>query len=390
MATASGRKLNIVVEGCCHGELPKIYASVQKLEQVQGIKVDLLICCGDFQCLRSTQDYAGLACPDKYKTLGVFHKYYSGELVAPVLTIFIGGNHEASAYLQELHYGGWVAPKIYFMGFAGVVRVGGVRIAGMTGIWNNRSFTDGRHERPPYTKDTLRTVYYVRELEVFKLAQLTGHVDLCLSHDWPRGIVRYGDGHTLFRQKPFFKDEVLNNTLGNPAAEQLLHKIQPDYWFAAHLHVKFAAVVRHESVREGQGRPEADVSGVTRFLSLDKCVKSSDFLQLISVPRPDVGEQGVGVGEGGEGDEVLLEYDVEWLSIVQASHHLLSNERGKVEMPFETPRVDPRQMDSVRSTLAARGLAGGPLVIPENFEMTAPPQSQLDASGQDPNEIQLD
>lgn len=39
---------------------------------------------------------------------------------------------------QELHYGGWVAPKIYFMGFGGVVRVGGVRIAGMTGIWNGR------------------------------------------------------------------------------------------------------------------------------------------------------------------------------------------------------------------------------------------------------------
>lgn len=31
---------------------------------------------------------------------GVFHKYYSGELVAPVLTVFIGGNHEASSYLQ--------------------------------------------------------------------------------------------------------------------------------------------------------------------------------------------------------------------------------------------------------------------------------------------------
>lgn len=55
-----------------------------------------------------------------------------------------------------------------------------------------------------------------------------------------------------------------------------------------------------------------------------------DFLQLISVPRPDEGEQGVGVGEGGEGEEVLLEYDVEWLSIIQASHHLLSAARGQV------------------------------------------------------------
>lgn len=40
--------------------------------------------------------------------------------------------------------------------------------------------------------------------------QLTGHVDVCLSHDWPRGIARYGDAQSLFRKKPFFKKEVLN------------------------------------------------------------------------------------------------------------------------------------------------------------------------------------
>ena len=39
-----------------------------------------------------------------------------------ILTIFIGGNHEASNYLQELPYGGWVAPNIYFMGYANVSR----------------------------------------------------------------------------------------------------------------------------------------------------------------------------------------------------------------------------------------------------------------------------
>lgn len=43
-------------------------------------------------------------------------RYYSGEKKAPVLTIFIGGNHEASNHLQELPYGGWVAPSIYYLG----------------------------------------------------------------------------------------------------------------------------------------------------------------------------------------------------------------------------------------------------------------------------------
>ena len=38
------------------------------------------------------------------------------------------------------------------------------------------------------------------------------------------------------------------------------------------------------------------------------------------------------------------------------------NSTNQVQMPFETPRVDPQQMDSIRSTLAARGLPGGPLV----------------------------
>lgn len=46
----------------------------------------------------------------------VIYRYYSGEKEAPVLTIFIGGNHEASNFLQELPYGGWVAKNIYYMG----------------------------------------------------------------------------------------------------------------------------------------------------------------------------------------------------------------------------------------------------------------------------------
>lgn len=67
-----------------------------------------------------------------------FCRYYSGEKVAPILTIFIGGNHEASNYLQELPYGGWVAPNIYYLGYAGVVNVNGIRIGGISG----KIFTD--------------------------------------------------------------------------------------------------------------------------------------------------------------------------------------------------------------------------------------------------------
>ena len=40
--------MKIAVEGCCHGELETIYAAMEKIEKKEDIKIDLLICCGDF------------------------------------------------------------------------------------------------------------------------------------------------------------------------------------------------------------------------------------------------------------------------------------------------------------------------------------------------------
>jgi lariat debranching enzyme len=35
-----------------------------------------------------------------------------------------------------VRYGGWVAPNIYYLGNAGVVNFGGLRIGGISGIYN--------------------------------------------------------------------------------------------------------------------------------------------------------------------------------------------------------------------------------------------------------------
>lgn len=56
----------------------------------------------------------------------------------------VGGNHEAANHLWELYYGGWAAPDVHFMGFTGCVKFGGVRIAGMSGIYKSVCGGKGR------------------------------------------------------------------------------------------------------------------------------------------------------------------------------------------------------------------------------------------------------
>ncbi len=159
----------------------------------------------------------------------------------------MAGNHEASSHLWELYYGGWVAPNIYYMGAANVVRLGPLRIAGMSGIWKGHDYRRPHHERLPFGQDDVKTFYHVRELDVRKLLQLRTQVDIGISHDWPRAVERHGDQDHLFRMKPFFKQESLDGTLGNPAAQYVMDRLRPPYWFSAHMHVKFSAVRKYDS-----------------------------------------------------------------------------------------------------------------------------------------------
>ena len=53
--------------------------------------------------------------------------------------------------------------------------------------------------------------------------------------------------------KPFFDQEIKTNTLGSPPLLEVLNRIKPDYWFSAHLHVKFAAVFDHNDGHQGAG-----------------------------------------------------------------------------------------------------------------------------------------
>nr|XP_002131892.1 lariat debranching enzyme-like [Ciona intestinalis] len=342
--------MHIAVEGCCHGELNKIYETLQFIEKKEEIKISLVLCCGDFQAVRNEADLNCMSCPDKHKSMQDFWEYYSGKKVAPYLTIFIGGNHEASNYLQELPFGGWVAPNIYFLGYAGVVSYKGIRIGGLTGIFKQHDYSKGHHEIPPYNQSTKRSVYHIRNIEVFRLKQLKKDMDIMMSHDWPNGVVEHGDKEELLRKKTFFRKDVENNQLGSLPAWQLLTAIRPHYWFSGHLHVKFAAIIDHEV---NESTPTKN--NQTKFLALDKCLPHRDFLQVIDIPCQE-----------NLSDE--LYYDAEWLAVLKETNHLTSVSPSSFILP--TPglheksdfSVDEEKIEEVIKQL------DGDLKIPRNFK----------------------
>lgn len=268
-----------------------------------------------------------------------------------MLTLFIGGNHEASNYLQELPYGGWVAPNIFYMGYASVVRINGLRIAGLSGIYKSNDLLRGHFESPPYTDSTLRSVYHTRNLEIFRLKQLTGNIDVFLSHDWPAGVTKFGDEESLLRQKPFFHDDIQTNSLGSPPCMELLNIHHPKYWFSAHLHCKFAAVI-----------PNDDKTRLTKFLALDKCLPKRKFLQIVEL-------------DGDGTDEIKFEYDLEWLTILNLTNHLLSVKNSVHYMPGPggAGRWDFKPTEAEKKSVLSK--LDGSLEIPESFIRTAAPFS---------------
>ncbi|CAI5744671.1 unnamed protein product [Peronospora destructor] len=448
--------VRVAIVGCAHGMLDDIYATVNFVNEMDPSKpVELLLCCGDFECMRNLRDLETLACPTKYRALHAFHRYYTQAKLAPILTVFIGGNHEASGYLQELHYGGWVAPNIFYLGAAGAINVAGLRIAGLSGIYKQQHYTAGRFEAMPFDNNTIRSVYHVRELEVFQLSHLQ-QVDKTplgafLSHDWPRGIEQHGNLRQLLRRKPFFEQDIRTNTLGSPAGEFLMYQLRPQYWFAAHLHVKFSAIVTHpdrlssearasngETLEAGNAKSSDEQytapkpsfqPTTTKFLALDKCLPRREFMQILDLPslarestskeEQKIDSDSVLVTEAKqdvtESDQTIetslstkrssppkIMFDLEWLAILRATHHLASANKSAPRVPQEEMKIEDKD---ISWTVPGHDEEEGPHVATGNpqtdllLELLKLPHvatapfvggDLIAAAVEDPNEIDLD
>jgi lariat debranching enzyme len=103
---------------------------------------------------------------------------------------------------------------------------------------------------------------------------------------------------------------------------------------------------------------------MTQFLALDKCLPRRQYLSILHVPSTVPRE------------EARLEYDVEWLAILQKTHHLTCTQRRRVEVSRETMEVSDSDMEEIVTRLKGQGRRDDDddngLAVPDNFCQTVP------------------
>lgn len=359
--------MTFAVEGCCHGDLDQIYGVLEDAEVERAVVTDFLLCCGDFQAVRTYEELDCMACPVKYRAMKDFVHYWEGKRKPFCPTLFIGGNHESPIHLRDLYYGGWASEDIFYMGHTGIFNVGGLRIAGLSGIYKPNDVHRGHYETYPYSEDSKRSAYHVRRFEVDKLLLTKEPVDIVISHDWPNGITDFGDVEKLLKidKTGQLTADIQSGSLGNPMGMEILKALKPKYWFSGHMHMHFTAIVRHPD------------GSVTRFMALDKCQSRRQFLHFFTL-----GQNGQMISEAVYGDrsgvpqareKVPVCFDIEWLAILKKNNHLIPLHADSIYgIVLERPSQEDK--DDVVKLLIKDGKANQ--VSPGVFEVPYFGQSQ--------------
>lgn len=219
--------LRIAVFGDVHGKQNLMYRAAEDWQERNQKSIDLVLQVGDFETITKPEDFAHYYAPVKYHHVSEIAEYCKGLQKAPFFTVFIGGNHEAWGVLQKHNNGGFICPRVYYMGRSNVIDIQGVSIGGLTGVFGREHYHKPLPAEPSYDWKFYREEA-VKHLEE-KIKEHKG-VDILMVHDWVKPFSAID-----VQEESDVPRSMKRNPIVTPTYT-LVEKYQPDHVFMGHMH----------------------------------------------------------------------------------------------------------------------------------------------------------
>lgn len=230
--------------GDVHGQMHAMVRLLRDVERRLGRALAFVLQVGDFEPHRHADDLATMAAPQKYRKLGDFAAFHEGTASFPWPVCFIGGNHEPHAFLDTMPEGGFVADRCRYLGRVGAIDLHGMRIVGLSGIFDEETYQKGRPPIEAIKTTSLKSYVGFTEDEVQRAAEL-GPADVLLVHDWPAGLA----SAPSLSEVAASGAQVSYREVGNEPAQLLVELLRPKLVFCGHMHHRQRA-----EITVGEGR----------------------------------------------------------------------------------------------------------------------------------------
>ncbi|MEM9539527.1 MAG: metallophosphoesterase [Cyanobacteria bacterium P01_E01_bin.42] len=259
----TGQEIYFAGVGDVHGEMYEMLGLLKKWES----QLSFVLQVGDFEPHRHEADLQTMDTPAKYRKLGNFAHFYSGSAILPYPVWFIGGNHEPYGFLDRIPNNTEIAPNCYYLGRVGTVKLAGLKIVGLSGIYKEHLFA----QRPPIAEiDRRSNADYIgfTENEVLQALEFQS-ADILLLHEWPRGLLTSDSD----------LDVTDSEMVGNEYAKMLIESLKPRLILCGHMHRYYRQQIHYSDSTIAQvcclanTRSGSDAIEIFR-LSGDGCIES--------------------------------------------------------------------------------------------------------------------